>query len=245
MAILLRERGIPTRLAAGFLPGERDSVFENVRFSAAHAWVEVYFPTYGWVEFDPTGGEIAQAEPLPTGEPVPSANPNASLGPVVPPGDIGDRGELENEFPITDGSGAIPFVGGPGSNAAFIVVALLLAIVVGALAFAAWRRGPRGEVTPDRAYASLTGLASRLGFAPRANQTVYEYAGALSELLPQSRPEIQTVAQAKVEVAYGRRMLGDDRVAALREASRRLRVGLLRLFFRRRPRRGIRPRLRA
>jgi hypothetical protein len=73
---------------------------------------------------------------------------------------------------------------------------------------------------------------------------VYEYAGALSEVLPQSRPEIQTVAQAKVEVAYGRRMLGDERVAALREASRRLRVGLLRLFFRRRPRRGIRPRLR-
>jgi len=123
-------------------------------------------------------------------------------------------------------------------------VALLLAMIVGALAFVVWRRGPRGEVTPDRAYASLTRLAARFGYAPRANQTVYEYAGALSEVLPQSRPEIQTVAQAKVEVAYGRRMLGDERVAALREATRRLRVGLLRLVFRRRPRRGIRPRLR-
>jgi hypothetical protein len=119
------------------------------------------------------------------------------------------------------------------------VVALLLAIVVGAVAFIAWRRGPRGEVTPDRAYASLTRLASRLGFGPRPTQTVYEYAGVLSEVLPQSRPEIQTVAQAKVEVAYGRRMLGDDRMAALREAQRRLRVGLLRLLFRRGPRRRI------
>ena len=45
------------------------------------------------------------------------------------------------------------------------------------------------------------------------------------------------MAQAKVEVAYGRRMLGEDRMAALREAHRRLRVGLLRLMFRRTPRR--------
>jgi len=243
MAVLLRQHGIPTRLAAGFLPGKRDTVNETVRFNGAHAWVEVYFPNYGWVEFDPTGGGIAQTEPLPTGEPVPSADPNASIAPVLPPGDIGDRGELVDEGPSGGGTG-IPFVGGNESGGVFIVVALLLAIVVGALVFLAWRRGPRGEVTPDRAYASLTKLASRFGFAPKANQTVYEYAGALSEVLPQSRPEIQTVAQAKVEVAYGRRMLGDERAAALREASRRLRVGLLRLVFRRRPRRGIRPRLR-
>jgi transglutaminase-like putative cysteine protease len=71
MAILLRQHGIPTRLVAGFLPGQREAgVFETVRFSAAHAWVEVYFPGYGWVEFDPTGGGIASTAPLPTGEPV-------------------------------------------------------------------------------------------------------------------------------------------------------------------------------
>ena len=242
MAILLREEGIPTRLAAGFLPGKRDTIYETVRFNGAHAWVEAYFPRYGWVAFDPTGGEISQAEPLPTGEPVPSAAPLGSGGSFAPPLGLGARDA--DEFQIT-GGGAVPIVGAAGSGAVFIVVALLLAITIGALAFVAWRRGPRGEMTPERAYASLTKLAARFGYAPRANQTVYEYAGALSEVLPQSRPEIQTVAQAKVEVAYGRRMLGEERAAALREASRRLRVGLLRLLFRRRPRRGIRPRLRA
>jgi transglutaminase-like putative cysteine protease len=67
MAILLREHGIPTRLAAGFLPGERDDsrLFERVSVSAAHAWVEVYFPGYGWLEFDPTGGGVAQLPALP------------------------------------------------------------------------------------------------------------------------------------------------------------------------------------
>jgi transglutaminase-like putative cysteine protease len=72
MAILLRQLGIPTRLVAGFLPGERESdLLETVPLSAAHAWVEVYFPDYGWVEFDPTGGGIAQSEPLPPGAPAP------------------------------------------------------------------------------------------------------------------------------------------------------------------------------
>ena len=231
MAILLRQRGIPTRLAAGFLPGERDSrLFERVSVSGAHAWVEVYFPGYGWVEFDPTGGGLAQAEPLPTGEPVPTAapgsSPNAGLGPNLPP--------FLDEVP-TPGTGGGPSVNRQ-PNVGLIAVALVLLIAVGTLAFVVWRRGPRGEVTPDRAYATITRLAGRLGFGPRPTQTVYEYAGLLSEMLPQSRPEIQTVAQAKVEVAYGRQMLGEDRMAALREAHRRLRVGLLRLLFRRTPR---------
>ena len=72
MAILLRQQGIPTRLVAGFLPGLRDAgLNETVSFNAAHAWVEVYFPGYGWVEFDPTGGGVAAQEPLPSGAPLP------------------------------------------------------------------------------------------------------------------------------------------------------------------------------
>ena len=49
MAILLRERGIPTRLVPGSCPGDREGLVERVSVSAAHAWVEVYFPaTAGW-----------------------------------------------------------------------------------------------------------------------------------------------------------------------------------------------------
>jgi hypothetical protein len=118
-----------------------------------------------------------------------------------------------------------------------IASAIALFAVVVLVAFLAYRRGPRGAMTPDRVYGSVAGLARRFGFGPRPTETAYEYATALGDILPAVRPELQTVASAKVEVAYGRRELGDDRMRALRDSYRRLRVGLLRLAFRRRDRR--------
>ena len=59
MAILMRQaipdHPIPTRLVQGFLPGEATGATTTVRIRDAHAWVEVYFPGYGWIPFDPTG----------------------------------------------------------------------------------------------------------------------------------------------------------------------------------------------
>jgi len=107
-------------------------------------------------------------------------------------------------------------------------------------AFLAWRRGPRSASTPDAVYASIAALARRFGFGPRPTQTAYEYANALGDILPNVRPELHTVAAAKVEVAYGRRVLGDDQMRTLRGAYRRLRVNLLRLALRRADRRRMR-----
>jgi protein-glutamine gamma-glutamyltransferase len=58
MTVMLRSLGIPTRYATGFLPGEFNDVGGDyiVRASDAHAWVEAYFPGYGWITFDPTPG---------------------------------------------------------------------------------------------------------------------------------------------------------------------------------------------
>lgn len=56
MVVMLREVGVPARVATGFVGGEYDAGRGAYRVpaSAAHAWVEVYFPGYGWVEFEPT-----------------------------------------------------------------------------------------------------------------------------------------------------------------------------------------------
>ncbi len=54
--LMLRSLGIPARMAVGFAQGEKQDR-ENeflILLKHAHAWPEVYFPGYGWVEFEPT-----------------------------------------------------------------------------------------------------------------------------------------------------------------------------------------------
>ncbi|WP_256393556.1 transglutaminase TgpA family protein [Natronoarchaeum rubrum] len=61
MAVMLREAGIPARMASGYSTGQQ--VGEDryvVRGLNAHAWVEVYFPGEGWVTFDPTPSDGRQ-----------------------------------------------------------------------------------------------------------------------------------------------------------------------------------------
>ena len=56
MALMLRTLGIPSRVASGFSPGEREQGGGAFQVSDrdAHSWVEVYFNGIGWVPFDPT-----------------------------------------------------------------------------------------------------------------------------------------------------------------------------------------------
>ncbi len=67
MAMLLRYNGIPARIAVGFTTGELQRGTYTVTSNNAHAWVEVYFPTVGWVAFDPTPGRN-----------IPTASPSSS-----------------------------------------------------------------------------------------------------------------------------------------------------------------------
>ncbi|KTG08820.1 transglutaminase [Haloprofundus marisrubri] len=62
MAVMLRSEGIPARMVTGYTPGQRVSQNEwVVRGLNAHAWVEVYFPEVGWVQFDPTPSSPRQS----------------------------------------------------------------------------------------------------------------------------------------------------------------------------------------
>lgn len=67
MALLCRSLGIPSRVAVGFWVDPEVSVlnFYPVRADQAHAWVEVYFDDYGWVEFDPTSSTMYPGEQYP------------------------------------------------------------------------------------------------------------------------------------------------------------------------------------
>jgi hypothetical protein len=55
MAVMVRTLGYPSRVAVGFQPGNRDSEGRfHVTTKQAHAWPEIFFPTFGWLGFEPT-----------------------------------------------------------------------------------------------------------------------------------------------------------------------------------------------
>jgi hypothetical protein len=67
MALMCRSLGIPARVVVGFWVDPDVSVlnFYPVRADQAHAWVEVFFNDYGWIEFDPTSSTMFPGEQYP------------------------------------------------------------------------------------------------------------------------------------------------------------------------------------
>jgi transglutaminase-like putative cysteine protease len=64
--MMLRSLGIPAREAVGYVPGPYDPITDlyDIQAKDAHAWVQVWFPGYGWQNFDPTA-TVPLANPAP------------------------------------------------------------------------------------------------------------------------------------------------------------------------------------
>ena len=108
MAVMARTLGIPSRVAVGFLPGEKESELVEGRASFrvttrdVHSWPELYFAGIGWTRFEPTPGlgfvptyadEATPGVPVPpsdptdpTAAPTPTPSPTAIAPPVDPDG---------------------------------------------------------------------------------------------------------------------------------------------------------------
>jgi transglutaminase-like putative cysteine protease len=54
----LRRLGIAARFVSGYLFIPGDSAHGYVGGGSTHAWVQVYLPSAGWIEFDPTNGIV-------------------------------------------------------------------------------------------------------------------------------------------------------------------------------------------
>lgn len=63
MAVMARTLGIPARVVSGYALGDYANGVFHIIEADAHAWVEIYFPSYGWIEFEPTASQPAIARP--------------------------------------------------------------------------------------------------------------------------------------------------------------------------------------
>jgi hypothetical protein len=104
MVVLARAAGLPARLVIGYASGLYDS--EQNRYivteADAHSWVEIFFPEFGWIEFEPTGGQSPIMRPaFITSEYLPyDSNYNGSIAPI-PTDNLKDNFSLWRLFPYT------------------------------------------------------------------------------------------------------------------------------------------------
>jgi transglutaminase-like putative cysteine protease len=214
MALLVRMGGVPARVAVGFAPGTRSSSSGQwvVNDLAAHAWVEVWFPGYGWVAFDPTRAATSSSRPHPSS--------GASKG-AAPGGAAKLRGDASAQS-----SGSLKHSGSTLPIAAIVAVALLvLALGLGGAGVAVRRRW-RALVPPssDELLAELERALRRssVALAPATTLTQLErrfrrspeavgYLRALAKTRYAGAGEAPTAAQRRAlraELADGRRPFG-------------------------------------
>jgi hypothetical protein len=217
MALMLRYVGIPARVAVGFAGPSFDPVTGQWKFTDhdAHAWVEVWFKGYGWLPFDPTpaprgssrGKLISQYTHVP-GTPS-SGGSSGGGGHKTPPPPIVGTGvnRIHLGGRTKAGHTSVPAHGGGGVPFALIVVALVLAAVVGGLALAkqARRRVRRMGSDPRRIAAAcrdeLVSFLLDQGIESPPSATVREL-GLLAQR--QLGADIDEFVAATTEARFGR-----------------------------------------
>ena len=166
MVVLSRGAGLPARLVTGYIGGYYDENLDAYLVTAdlAHAWAEIYFPGYGWIIFEPTGGrpEIDRPE-----DPIPKFAQDyaSSFDPLVPEK--------------------------PGLGVNWLLVSLASIVVTGLLAYGALfldglilTNLPVQKQLP-RIYQRIYRYAHWMGFSTLPGDTAYEFIDKLIHFLKQ------------------------------------------------------------
>jgi transglutaminase-like putative cysteine protease len=204
MVVLLRAQGIPARVAAGFAQGtfDTDQNAYRVLESDAHTWVEVYFPGFGWIEFEPTAAESPVARPEVNVEPFVVE----STGPDDPALDEG----AGPDDPATGDENADPATRPARTLIArlFAVVrwALTVLLVLGGIGAGFWlwlrTRGLTAASEVSRSYARLNTFAPWVGVELEPSATPSERTAPLSRAVPTEEKHVTRIIQLYIKEQY-------------------------------------------
>jgi transglutaminase-like putative cysteine protease len=209
MALMLRYLGIPARTASGYAEGTFDE--ESGTFmltdADAHTWVEVFFPNFGWVEFEPTAGESPLNRPDALG-----SGPDRLDGAVTPSAAEGGAVNNPQQDGLTDP--LLDQVSGPavaqnGLSSRWWLWALLtpVLLVLGALGLRRTQFFGPLNFTPELPpilYERLQRWAERLGMHIPASHTPYEQSRSFNRALPEGQPYINEITDTYVRYRFSR-----------------------------------------
>jgi len=234
MAILVRALGIPARVAVGFRPGSQAGNVFTVSTEEAHSWVEVLFPGYGWLAFEPTPGgwqnplatpgsyiSPATVGSCPPDLPGCETGGETTVGGVTTGGTLSGKlqnveGPLRGQVPARRGRDGGFTVPEPGYAVpyGFLLLVLLgvgaLLVVAVPIAKAVVRRRMVRRVRDPRelvlaAYRVFDGEAADMGLGRAEGETLAEHRDRLWGTVRFSDGHLDRLTNAAVRAAYSRR----------------------------------------
>ncbi|MCY3559462.1 MAG: transglutaminaseTgpA domain-containing protein [Chloroflexi bacterium] len=248
MVVLLRVAGVPARIATGFVlsANNYDDRTQNyiVRGHDSYAWVEVYFPNYGWVDFDPTPSTSADETLASIAGGAAGARRIAAQRLTTPRFDLrpGTGGDPLSDLDLTEilqylADGTIPgedallaqgasrwYWLGP-TIAASILFAVLLLLRIG------WWLSLRGLEPTARLWVSASRLARWIGVRADPSTTPQEHARAIDNRLGLGDLALD-LADRYTATRFGRKSLSDEQEAETIDNWKRLRSSMIRLALR-------------
>ena len=210
MAIMLRSQGIPARIVNGYVQGDYDEATSSyrVRASNAHTWVEVYFPMFGWIQFEPTASipVLVRQESTETESGLSEAaiannlrDFAAELDDITL--DVERGGDVLDENPGAALSERAWWQRIPVWQVAGVI--FVLAVALG-LMWLANEMNKRVEADVTRSYSRLESWGRWLGVSFKSANTPYERADLLATAVPDGKTSIRNLTQQFVLRQFSR-----------------------------------------
>jgi len=253
-AVLMRAMGVPARVATGYRQGTFDAATSRyvVNPDDSHTWVEAYFPSYGWVTFEPSGFRlpVVRSTPGVGGGGAGAAGPGAS--------DYFSMEEFLDDLDDEIGLGSFVPLQPEAENALLTLLGNLSGpvLVLGALvglagfAFATFAvvsmvrdRLLDPKTSVQRTYRRMLRYSKRAGYNPRVAQTprevgrwltgeLFRQRNGSTSLMPAGYAPPEVLTESYVRATYSRHGVSRTERAAVDRAWKQIRGRLVRRTLR-------------